>query len=452
VQKAFGRLAFLDMRRNKWSDKVGSLLPWVSVPIDSTYDDRDLDSLLRGITNDRFKSTVLPSCQISMQVGNTYTASVYMNLVCLISQKGEDLVGKRVMVYSFGSGALATIFQITARRPTSARFTLQRMARTVNLMERLPERETVTPEELAEAIRIREKNVNRAGYIPQYSVSSLFPGTYYLEEVRSDFTREYKLKAKNAPRMKGFFYPIHASKVLTVEKIVSPTKLAGTPRVREVDLDISASATAAAMGARMASSPGSGSLVPRTTSRSFTFPAPGEGERECMLPPSDGEKSKLAGLVSPTSVGTPLKSPVPVMSQEETLRGLLMTSMTKRPGRSNAPIVISGVSAGLPGKDRAVFGADNLRSLVAGVNFIQPLSPETVQGLIDKNVVQVKKNRDGTMARLPVDSEERSIKLAAQLGTFDLAAYGVPDSLVSTMDTVVQVRVRITWYHILPQN
>jgi len=44
------------------------------------------------------------------------------------------------------------------------------------------------------------------------------------------------------------------------------------------------------------------------------------------------------------------------------------------------------------------------------------------------------------MERLAVDSEERSIKMAAQLGSFDLSSYGVPQALVSTMDTVVQVR------------
>jgi hypothetical protein len=60
-------------------------------------------------------------------VGNTYTASVYMNLVCLVALKAHELPGKRIFVYSFGSGALATAFQITARVPTSSssRYTLQ---------------------------------------------------------------------------------------------------------------------------------------------------------------------------------------------------------------------------------------------------------------------------------------------------------------------------------------
>ncbi len=157
-----------------------------------------------------------PSSHPIPQVGNTYTASVYMNLVCLIAQKSSELLGKRVLVYSFGSGALATMLQITARKPSTpagARFSLERIASTVNLMDRLLDRETVTPEELSEAIRIREKNVNRGGFVPQYSVSSLFPGTFYLEEVRPDFTRVYLRKPPTAPRIKGLFYPVAGSKV-----------------------------------------------------------------------------------------------------------------------------------------------------------------------------------------------------------------------------------------------
>lgn len=139
-----------------------------------------------------------------------------MNLVCLIAQKAAELEGKRVLLYSFGSGALATMLQLSARKPSTpvgARFTLERIAATVNLMDRLLERETVTPEELSEAIRIREKNVNRGGFVPQYSVSSLFPGTFYLEEVRPDFTRVYLRKPPTAPRIKGLFYPVAGSKV-----------------------------------------------------------------------------------------------------------------------------------------------------------------------------------------------------------------------------------------------
>lgn len=61
--------------------------------------------------------------------------------------------------------------------------------------------------------------------------------------------------------------------------------------------------------------------------------------------------------------------------------------------------------------------------------------------MIDKNVVQLKKNPNGTVLKMPVNTEQKVIKLAAQLGAFDLAKYGVSPALVDTMDKVVQVAI-----------
>ena len=61
--------------------------------------------------------------------------------------------------------------------------------------------------------------------------------------------------------------------------------------------------------------------------------------------------------------------------------------------------------------------------------------------MIDKNVVQLKKNADGSTLKMSVDSEKKVIKLAAQLGAFDLTKYGVSEALVGTMDKVVQVAI-----------
>lgn len=88
VQKAFARLNFMDYRRDKkLAARAGvsnKLKPWLDVPLGETYGDRELDLTLREITTKRFNECVDPSCSVSREVGNTYTASVYMNLICLI--------------------------------------------------------------------------------------------------------------------------------------------------------------------------------------------------------------------------------------------------------------------------------------------------------------------------------------------------------------------------------
>lgn len=400
-----------------------------------------------------------------------------MNLVCLIAQKSSELLGKRVLVYSFGSGALATMFQITARKPSTpagARFTLERMAATVNLMDRLLDRETVTPEELSEAIRIREKNVNRGGFVPQYSVSSLFPGTFYLEEVRPDFTRVYLRKPPTAPRIKGLFYPVAGSKVIMVEKILTPREghAVLSPHVREVELDeddipndntkLASGATGGAGGPTTSAvttavaglaSPATTQVPPPLSSasgagngtRSF-FPAVPEGSQQLLSGPAATALVPTSARAPPVATPLSLKSPaLAPLSHEETLKAMLKASLTTAaapPVRHNgSPVVITGVSAGLPGKHREVFSAQNLDDLVAGTNFITHLSEGVKGSLIEKNVVQLKKQKDGSTLKLPVNDEKKVIKMAAQLGKFDLTKYGVGDALVATMDTVVQVAI-----------
>eukprot|EP00624_Nannochloropsis_granulata_P007034 evm.model.NODE_5962_length_8616_cov_28.606546.2 len=484
VQKAFGRLFYMDTRRGKLKKTVGeewgSLEPWAATPLEETYDDRDLESLLRGLSHDRFSKRVGPSCLVSMQVGNTYTASVYMNVVCLIALKAQELVGKRMLVYSFGSGALATMFQITGRQPSSSvnsgRFTLCKMASTINLMDRLLERETVTPEELSEAIRIREKNVNRGGFVPQYSVSSLFPGTFYLEEVRPDFTRVYLRKLPTAPRIKGLFYPVHgSSKVIMVEKVLTTIKdglgqQVLSPFVRELELKeedegqhheeiISSCTSSNNSSPSLTSTPSSSpkremigvTHLSSGGSCAFTFRHVSEHQQQ----PSYSSPSYPLVVRPPSTQGhsfsmphsLSLKSPTLLeLTHEETLKAMLKASITTAAAspirhHGGAPLVISGVAAGLPGKDRDVFSGTNLADLVNGTNFITNLSEETKLSLIEKNVVQLKKNPDGTTTKLAVDSEKKVMKLGAQLGRFDLMAYGVSKAMVATMDTVVQVAI-----------
>jgi hypothetical protein len=110
--------------------------------------------------------------------------------------------------------------------------------------------------------------------------------------------------------------------------------------------------------------------------------------------------------------------------------------------RRRIACVITGTAAGLPGLDLPVFSPDNLNRLIKGVSCIQPISGSVKMAMLEKNVVQVKKSADGTSKRIPVDTEAKVIKLAAQLGSLDLSAsYGVPPSLAETMDVAAQVAV-----------
>ena len=70
VQKGFGRLFLCDGRdpTTATPELTAALAPFVSsLTPDETYEHRDLETTLRGLSLSRFNSTVLPACSISKQ-------------------------------------------------------------------------------------------------------------------------------------------------------------------------------------------------------------------------------------------------------------------------------------------------------------------------------------------------------------------------------------------------
>ena len=89
-------------------------------------------------------------------------------------------------------------------------------------------------------------------------------------------------------------------------------------------------------------------------------------------------------------------------------------------------IVISGVSVGLPGKARRVFAEDNFDAILNGENFIDPLTPEGQEQIIDKNIIKLYKQPDGNARFVQITKTEDVIHLAGQLGYFNLTdEYGI---------------------------
>ncbi|MDM8536847.1 beta-ketoacyl synthase N-terminal-like domain-containing protein [Desulfobacterales bacterium HSG17] len=89
-------------------------------------------------------------------------------------------------------------------------------------------------------------------------------------------------------------------------------------------------------------------------------------------------------------------------------------------------IVISGVSVGLPGKARRVFAADNFDAILNGENFIDPLTVEAQEQIIDKNITKLFKQPDGNARFVQITKAEDVVHLAGQLGYFDLTdEYGI---------------------------
>jgi len=97
-------------------------------------------------------------------------------------------------------------------------------------------------------------------------------------------------------------------------------------------------------------------------------------------------------------------------------------------------IFISGVSVGLPGKSRRVFATDNFDALLNGENFIESITSEEQEKIVDKNITKLFKQPDGNARFVQITKAEDVIHLAGQLGYFDLTdEYGIKEQYDITM-------------------
>jgi hydroxymethylglutaryl-CoA synthase len=119
VQKSYGRLFFMDVRR-RFERTGGKGIEgmddeWLVKPIHETYTDKGLEGCLKKLSGIDYKLRLEDANIASKRVGNTYTASVFLGLASLIDRaggRGDLTPGKSIAVFSYGSGALATMYRL----------------------------------------------------------------------------------------------------------------------------------------------------------------------------------------------------------------------------------------------------------------------------------------------------------------------------------------------------
>ncbi|KAL7538955.1 hypothetical protein ACHAXR_011948 [Thalassiosira sp. AJA248-18] len=228
VQKSYGRMHFIDARRRHArellrkdseekkddDDKDGknASIPQdsstgttlaeehLTKPIEETHSDKALEGSLKSLSKASYAQRLTDANAASKIVGNTYTASVFLGLASLVDQagsKGELTPGKTAVVFSYGSGAIATMYRLHIRDPTPSNgervFSIDEIAKKLDLTARLATREEVHPQELDLALETRAR-MHRGGapYSPVYPTGGrMFPGTYFLNGIDSKWVRSY---------------------------------------------------------------------------------------------------------------------------------------------------------------------------------------------------------------------------------------------------------------------
>ncbi|KAK5169855.1 3-hydroxy-3-methylglutaryl coenzyme A synthase [Saxophila tyrrhenica] len=190
VSKSYARLLYNDYLENPANPLFADVPPEVKdISYDASISDKTIEKTFMGLAKKRFASRVQPSIQVPTQCGNMYCASVYGSLISLLSNVSSDgMQGKRIAIFSYGSGLASSMFSLRVRGST------EEMRSKVDLQKRLDERRTVPPEVYDEMCNLRERAHLKKEYKPQGDVETLVKGTYYLTGVDDMFRRAYEVK------------------------------------------------------------------------------------------------------------------------------------------------------------------------------------------------------------------------------------------------------------------
>lgn len=219
VAKSLARLKLNDLVRESSPDTSGDgefagLEGLRGRSLESTLGDREVEKLLLKNTGILFKEKTQPSVLLGIEVGNMYTASVYGALASLLaryvwlhlhlwlviilrfifvhSKSATDLSGKRVVLFSYGSGLASAMYSMRVSTDCSPKSSLAALVSNVReIPSQLASRKVVTPAEFEEIMKLREKTHHMAPYIPQGNTADLFPATFYLTAVDEKHRRTY---------------------------------------------------------------------------------------------------------------------------------------------------------------------------------------------------------------------------------------------------------------------
>jgi len=181
VQKSFSRLAYNDFLRLPASSQDPSLAQFAEMSREQSYESRDLDKAFAAVTKADFAKKVVPGTTLPQNVGNSYSASLYAGLLSVVSNKGDDLAGSHMLLFSYGSGLASSMFSIKVQETQQAKKQLAQIQKVSDLANRLQARTKSTPEEFNQMMSLRESLHHDNAFAPAGDVSQLLPGSYYLK-------------------------------------------------------------------------------------------------------------------------------------------------------------------------------------------------------------------------------------------------------------------------------
>lgn len=199
VMKSVGRLMLNDFHNDPhpdYKDKYSGLEPYRDIPLEETYLNKEVERAFMSASEEIYRKKTKPSLLLANQVGNMYTPSVFGGLVSyLISHPIEELVGKRCVLFSYGSGLASCMYSLHITEDVSPHSQLYPLLHSLSDVQlRLEKRQKVPPAGFDEIMKLREMTHHKAPYSPVGSTDHLFPGTWYLTDIDDKHRRRYERK------------------------------------------------------------------------------------------------------------------------------------------------------------------------------------------------------------------------------------------------------------------
>lgn len=194
VTKSFARLLYNDFAFNpeafkgKLDDETFEQVK--ALTYEQSLTDRNLEKIFLGLAKEESARRLTSALKLATNTGNMYTASCWTSLASVLYFIGnEELQGKRISIFSYGSGLASTLMSVKVVGDIS------NITKNLDLEHKLGAgRKQRTPEEYVHAIELREKAHLQKDFKPTGSTDDIASGVYYLVNINDKFQREYEVK------------------------------------------------------------------------------------------------------------------------------------------------------------------------------------------------------------------------------------------------------------------
>jgi len=195
VQKSFARLYYNDFMDSHQDPLFVGLEELKEISIEKSYESKEIQKAFSTISEKMYVEKVRPTTIIPKNIGNLYSASLYASLVSLFSEEGSNLAGKRILMFSYGSGLAASMFSL--RVSSNGDEALKRISDVLDIEKRFKDRIECTPEEFSRTMLKRELLHLTDSFVPDGELSMMYPGSFYLTK-KDDKCRRFYERVKKS--------------------------------------------------------------------------------------------------------------------------------------------------------------------------------------------------------------------------------------------------------------